>query len=68
MVRRHETEMYSPHNERKSVVAERFIRTSKDKIHKYVTSISKNIFQKSYTPNCSEIFVTKKIKNTVSWA
>ena len=34
-------EMYSTNNEGKSVVAERFIRTSKNKIYKYMTSISK---------------------------
>ena len=33
--------MYSTHNEGKSVVAERFIRTLKSKIYKYMTSISK---------------------------
>ena len=120
--------MYSIHNERKSVVAERFIRTLKTKICKYMTSISKNvyidklndivneynntyhrtikmkpvdvkdntyidfkkevndkdpkfkvgdhvriskyknIFAKGYTPNWSEeVFVIKKVKNTVSW-
>ena len=32
------------HNERKSVVAERFIRILKTKIYKYMTSISKNVF------------------------
>ena len=118
--------MYSTHNEGKSAVAERFIRTIKNKIYKYMTSISKNfyidelddivhkynnkkdrtikrkptdvkentyidfdkevnnndpkfkvgdhvriskyknIFAKGYTPNWSEeIFVIKKIKNTV---
>ena len=118
--------MYSTHNEGKSVAAERFIRTIKNKIYKYMTSISKNvytdklddivneynntyhrtikmkpidvkdntyinigkevndndpkcqvgdhvriskyksIFAKGYTPNWSEeIFVIKKIKNTV---
>ena len=36
-------EMYSIHNEGKSVVAERFIRTLKTKIYKYMTSISKNV-------------------------
>ena len=121
-------EMYSTHNEGKSVVAERFIRTIKNKIYKYMTSIPKNvyidklddivrkynnkkhrtikmkpidvkdntyidfgkevnnndpkfkvgdheriskyknIFGKGYTPNWSEeIFVIKKIKNTVPW-
>ena len=36
--------MYSTHNERKSVVAERIIRTIKTKIHKYMTSVSKNFY------------------------
>ena len=35
------TEMYLTHNEGKSVVAERFIRTLKNKIYKHMTSISK---------------------------
>ena len=39
-----EIEMYSTHNEGKSVVAERFIRTIKNEIYKYVTSISKNVY------------------------
>ena len=120
--------MYSTHNERKSVVAERFIRTLKSKIYKYMTSISKNVyinklddivnkynntyhttikmkpidvkdntyinadkkinnkdpkfkvgdrvrtskyknnFAKGYMPNWSEeVFVIKKVKNTVPW-
>ena len=37
-------EMYSTHNEGKSVVAERFIGTLKTKIYKYTTSISKNMY------------------------
>ena len=36
--------MYSTHNEGKSVAAERFIRTLKSKIYKYMTSISKNVY------------------------
>ena len=36
--------MYSTHNERKSVVAERFIRTIKNKIFKHMTLISKNMY------------------------
>ena len=120
--------MYSTNNEGKSVIAERFIGTLKNKIYKYMTSISKNmyieklddivreynntyhtsikmkpidvkdhtyiyfkkeindknpkfkvgdhvriskyknIFAKGYIPNWSEeIFVIKKIKNTVPW-
>ena len=120
--------MYSTRNEGKSVVGERFNRTLKTKIYKYMTSISKNvyidklddivneynntyhrtikmkpvdvkdntyidfkkeindkdpkfkvgdhvriskyknIFAKGYMPNWSEeIFIIKKIKNTVPW-
>ena len=120
--------MYSTHNEGKSVIAERFIRTLKNKIYKHMTAISKNVyfdvlddivnkcnstyhktikmkpadvkddsfaeyneesnekdpkfkvgehvriskfknvFPKGYTPNWSEeIFVVKKIKDTVPW-
>ena len=36
--------MYSTNNEGKSVVAERFIRTLKSKIYKYMTSVSKNVY------------------------
>ena len=35
--------MYSIHNEGKSVIAERFIRTLKTRIYKYMTSLSKNV-------------------------
>ena len=37
-------EMYSTHNKGKSVVDERFIRTLKNKIYKYLSSISKNVY------------------------
>ena len=37
-------EMYSIHNDGKSVVAERFIRTLKTKIYNYVTLVSKNVY------------------------
>ena len=36
-------EIYSKYDEGKSVVAERFARTWKNKIYKYITSISKNV-------------------------
>ena len=36
--------MYSIHNEGKSVVAERFIRTLKTKIYEYMTSVSQNVY------------------------
>ena len=37
-------EMYSIHNEGKSVAAERFIRTLNAKIYKYITSVSKYVY------------------------
>ena len=39
-----DTVMYATYSEGKSVVAERFIRTLKNKIYKYMTSISKNVY------------------------
>ena len=36
--------MYSLHNEGKSVIAERFIRTSKYNIYKNMTSVSRNVY------------------------
>ena len=39
MAKKNDIGMYSAHNEGKSVVAERFISTLKNKIFKYMTSI-----------------------------
>ena len=36
--------MYSTYNEGKPVVAERFIRTTKNKIFKHITAMSKNVY------------------------
>ena len=36
--------MYSTHNEEKSVVAERFIKTLKNKIYKHMTAISRSVY------------------------
>ena len=44
MARKNVREMYSTYNEGKCVVIERFIRTLKDKIYKYMTLISKNAY------------------------
>ena len=44
MARKNDIEMYSTHKEGKSVVAERFIRTLKNKIYKCMTSVSKNMY------------------------
>ena len=52
-------EMYSTFNEGKSVVAERFIRTLKNKIFKHMTAISKNV--------CFDVLdnIVNKYNNTV---
>ena len=44
MTRKNDIEIYSTHNEGKSVFAERFIWTLKNKIYKYMTSVSKNVY------------------------
>ena len=36
--------MYSTHNEGNSIVAEKFIRTFKNEIYKYMTSVLKNVY------------------------
>ena len=37
-------DIYSTHNEGKAVIVERFITTLKNKIYKYMTSVSKNMY------------------------
>ena len=41
---KNDTKIYSTHNEGKFVIVERFIRTLKNKIYKYMTSISKHVY------------------------
>ena len=36
--------MYSAHNEGRSVISERFLRTLENEIHKFLNSISKNVY------------------------
>ena len=128
MTKKYDIEIYATYNEQKPVIAERLIRTLKNKFYEYMTSVSKNvhidklddiiskynntyhrtitinpadvksntyintgkkinnkdpkskvgdhirllkhknIFAKSYVPNWSkEVFVIKKVKNTVPW-
>ena len=43
-LKKDDIEIYSAHNEGKSVVAERLIRTLKNKIYKYMTSTSNNVY------------------------
>ena len=52
-------DMYSTYNEGKSVVAERFIRTLKNKIYKHMTAISKNVSYDALED------IVNKYKNTV---
>ena len=95
-LKNNDIEMYSTHNEGKSVVAERFIRTLKNKIYKHMTTVGKNVYfdvledivnkyNNTYHNSikmkpedvtdivfveCNwseELFVIKKIKNTVLW-
>ena len=40
-LKKNDIEMYSTHNKGKSVVPARFIKTLKNKIYKYMTSVSK---------------------------
>ena len=58
-------EMHSTYNEGKTVVAERFIRTSKNKIYKYITSISKKV----YIDKLDDIVIntTKHIIEQLNW-
>ena len=37
-------EMYSTHNNGKSVIAETFVRTFENKIYKYMTSVAKSMY------------------------
>ena len=44
LLKYNDIEMYSTQNEVNSVVAERFIRTLKNKIYKHITAVSKNVY------------------------
>ena len=44
LLQNNDIDMHSTHNEGKSLVAERFIRTLKNKLCKYMTSVSKNLY------------------------
>ena len=57
--KKNDIEMYSAFNEGKSVVAERFIKTLKNKIYKHMTTIGKNV----YFDDLDDI--VKKYNNTV---
>ena len=44
MLKYNDIEIYSTYNEGKSVVIERFVRTLKNRIYKYIISRSKNVY------------------------
>ena len=44
LLQKYGIEMHSTHNEEKSVVAERFIRTLKNKIYEHMTTVSENVY------------------------
>ena len=43
-LKKNDTEMYSAHNEGKSVTAKIFTGTVKNQIYKYMASVSKNVY------------------------
>ena len=51
--------MHSAHNEEKSVVAEKFIRTLMNKIFKYIMSVSKN----GYINKLDDIVNIRRVTN-----
>ena len=55
-----EREMYSTYNEGKSVVAERFIRTLKNKLYKHMTAIGQNVYWNVFDD------VVAKYNNTIN--
>ena len=68
--------MYSTHNEVKSLVAERFIRTLKNKIYKHMTAVSKNVYidklddiVNEYNNTYHRIIKMKptEVKDTIHW-
>ena len=69
-IKEQDIEIYSVYNEGKSMAAERIIRTLKDKIYKYMTSVSKTLYidklDDIIAPNWyEEVFVIEKVKNIV---
>ena len=54
---KNDIEMYSTHNERKSVIAERFVTNLYNKIYKYMTSVSRNVYIDKYD-------IVRKYSNT----
>ena len=58
-------EMYSTYNGGKSVVAERFIRTLRNKIYKHMTSVSKNVYFDKKDPKFNQSLKIYLLKDIV---
>ena len=54
--------MYSTHNKGKSIIAEKFIRTLKNKNYKYKASISKNVYIGKLDDIVKTINITEQLK------
>ena len=73
MARKNGIKIYSPHNEGKSVVAEKLIRTLKNKIYECMTSVSENVYickldstLKKYNNTCLRTIKMKHVD--VKWS
>ena len=67
MATKNDIETYSAHSKGKSVVAERFIRTLKNKIYKYMTSILKNLYNDKLDNLVNEYKNTYHTKKGTCW-
>ena len=64
MARNNAIEMYLTHNEEKYVISERFIRSVKNKVYKYISLISKN----TYIDELYWINTTIKMIEKLKWS
>ena len=55
-------EMYSTYNKEKSVIDERFLRTLKKKIYRYVTSVSKNVYTDKLDDIVNKLHIIEQLK------
>ena len=63
-------DMYLTHNEGKSSVADRFIRTWMNEFYKYMRSISKNVYidkLDDIVNECNNTYITIKMTPTMYW-
>ena len=65
LLKNNDIEMYSTYNGGKSVVAERFIRTLKNKVYKHMTSVSKNVYFDKKDPKFNQSLKIYLLKDIV---